>query len=116
MTVSRTLDIPTNADLELAVRWKDTNADPYVLSDAAMQVRITEDAAESLITATVDNGFITLDAEGWATVVVPRATLLEIDYFGKATYDVILWRQLDGRSKRILEGDAILKRGSTRLP
>lgn len=114
MTVNRTLEIPTNADLELAVRWKDTDGVPYLLSDAAMQVRITEDATEALIDASVTGGEITLDLDGWATIVVPRADLLLIDYFGKAVYDVVLWRQEDGRSKRILEGDAILKLGTTR--
>ena len=122
MAAHRNIRIDLNADYELSVRWRPASIagvqqDPHLLSDAEMQVRLTEDASTPLITASVDNGFITLDSElngAWANIVIPKATLELVTYYGVASYDIVVTRDSDSRIKRLLDGSAVLSQGTTR--
>lgn len=117
MTIARTDSMKTNEDFVRSYRWEQTSGDPYLLSDAAIQVRIDEDSETALVDASVGNGKITLDSledGGWANIRVPKADLESIEYFGVAKYDLVLTRDEDGRVKTIAEGDMIIKRGITR--
>lgn len=117
MAVARTDRMKTNEDFVRSYAWAETDGTPYLLSDAAIQVRVTADAEEVLLSASVSDGKITLESVengGWANIVVPVEEVRTITYYGIAKYDLVLTRASDGRVKTITEGDMIIEQGVTR--
>ena len=101
-----------NADWEVAARWE-SDGTPYILSDAELMIR-RADTEAVLVSASVSGGEITLDGvNGWATVVVPEADWSGIEYTGNAIYDLKVTRSSDSRTKIILAGDVVVKKGVT---
>lgn len=107
--------IEANATYVLAIRWTTEAGIPHELSDARMVVKTQSDGTE-VLTASVDNGLITLDPVvnddgGWARISIPPSSMAALTYYGVGVYDVVLERTSDGVWKRALEGSAVISRG-----
>lgn len=115
MSTQHRLRIDANADFDLSIRWLNDDGDEWhTLTDAAMQVRLTEDSDDTILDASVGAGTITLESEGWAHIHVPQADLASVSRTQAAVYDIILTDSA-GLMKRILEGAAVVSRGVTRV-
>lgn len=102
-----------NEDFDWSVRWKDDAGAGYTLSAAKMTV--ATEAGVELVTVEVGDG-ITLEAGGWAHILIPAATLFAIpaEHRGSShVYDVLVTRDADGRKKVLFAGRASLTAGVT---
>lgn len=107
------IEIRTNSDLTFSDRWLDDAGAPYILSDARFQVRKRD--GELLLEASVDNGWITLDAtDGWWTVYITAAELTEeLEWFGVGVWDSVVVREDDGQTA-LTGGYVRIRQGVTR--
>lgn len=108
--------IANNAAFDIAARWENEDGDPYELTDAVLQIRIRAGAPDVILEASVDNGLITLASpDWWAAVLFEESDTAAIETFGFFAYDLVVTRDIDGRTEQLLYGPAVLKQGVTVL-
>lgn len=108
MSEYRKIRVETNASFVLEAQWEEGTV-TYPLSDCVFAVKVLEDG-DVLISGSVDDGKITIDGDV-ATIVIEPGDMADLSFYGAAYYDVVGVRTSDGRSKRLLEGPAIVTRG-----
>jgi len=112
VAVRRNIQVPTNADLELATRWKDSTGTPYDVTDALLQIRSTAESTNVLAEATLGNGRVVIDVDNWVRIKIPASALDTLNT-QIAVYDLVVTRS-DGVKKRLREGQAVITRGVSR--
>jgi hypothetical protein len=115
VATAQQIRIETNSDFEMFVRWENSMGVPYELLDVRMQVR-ANDTGQVVVEATLGNGLITVDDEGWIVVLVPSQTLRTITHFGSVVFDLVAQRATDGRVARLVEGSGTISKGVTQWP
>lgn len=81
---------------------------------ARWQLRHMPSTPEPLValdSAAVDST-LTLDADGWINLIVPRATVIGLDFSEAVHYLEITWA--DGTTWSLIEGKATLRKGGCR--
>ena len=107
----RILKLTDSADTFLSARWLDDDGNPYTITAAQLQVRLTPDDAP-LLDLAVGTG-ITLAAQGWVNVVITAATIAAAGF--EALTDTSYWELVltrnDGVKMSALGGPVEWRRG-----
>lgn len=114
MTLHLVKKFEANSTFNFAARWIREDGVPYVLDDAVLGVKMTDEDTDYIIEASVLNGLIIISPEVdgcWAEVRIQPADMAGISYFGGAVWDMIVRRQEDGEWNRLVEGTAIISKG-----
>lgn len=92
-----------------------SNLTPFDFDNVAMQVRETYSSQQAIVTATVDNGYITIDSStGTINIEIPASVMENVvakDYL----YDVEVFSNLNTRVTRIVQGKFTVTPEVTRI-